>query len=314
MFARKLLVLTYHGLHNRELKNSIDIKLFRNSISENAYLTQLKIIRQRVKAKLGHNGNYELVYKDLLFNEFKIVPTFDDGYSNTFRATEIFFDVFGIAPLTVFLTTNLIGESNQSVWTVNVGLLILRGEFLNRQLIFCDEEFSLQTSDDRIECFDRVRNRLKKMNAGDRNRQFDLFLSQTPDGELERLMSEYSEFRMLDLDKIRQMKSMGVKFESHGHNHELLHSNQSPEVIESEIRDSKHFIETELGQSCCYFAYPNGDYCDAAISFLKENGFQGAFTTRVGTAQNLVSNFEIPRITPNQKPHKFKKQLKGKFN
>lgn len=311
IFCKKKIVFTYHGLHTRKLINSIDNKLFRNSIYENDYLCQLRTLKEIIKSKRGKDTNVNLMYEDSLFNEFKIFLTFDDGYKNNFRASEIFYDVFGFAPFTVFLTTNLINNSNRSIWTVDVALLILRGEFANYKIDFGKETFFLNNCQDRLDCFNIIRQKLKKMNARERKYYCDLITNQSLSGEMDRLMFEYPEFQMLKLDEIKEMQRMGVKFEPHGHNHEILHSGQTLEVIKSEITNSKEFIETNLNQKCIFFAYPNGDYCASTISLLKENGFRGAYTTRIGIAKSLENNFEIPRLTPNPKPNKFKKQLRG---
>lgn len=313
MFSKQNLVFTYHGLHNRELTDPILIKLFRNNISEKAFLEQLEILKRKVKKNDGNNGNNDLIYRDLFFNELRIKLTFDDGYKNNLKAFEMVYEIFGTVPLTIFLTTNLVGAIKQSLWTINLSLLILRGEFSANKLSYGEQVFYLNDYQSRLKCFDIIRNNLKTMNAGDRQYVYDLILSQANRGELERLMFEYSEFQMLTLDEIKQMQSMGVRFEPHGHNHELLHSGQSLEIIKNEILSSKDFIEKNLNQRCQFFAYPNGDYCESAITTLKESGFDGAYTTQVGIAPNLIYNFEIPRVTPNLKPQKFKKQLRGKL-
>ena len=313
IFSQKRIVMTYHGLHSRAAADVIDDKLFRNSISENDYLSQIKILKKFTDLKIGENGAARLVHKDLFFNQYDIVLTFDDGYQNNLKAAEIFRDEFETTSLTIFLTTALIGQTNQSIWTVNVALLILRGNFSSGKLVFGEQDFPLDNAAHRLECFDKVRRQLKKMTAGERGANYDSIISQTIPGELERLLFEYPEFKMLNLDEIRQMSEIGVKFEPHGHNHEILHANQSDELISSEVLESKKFIETNIGQQCSFFAYPNGDYCDAAVKVLKENKFAGAYTTKIGAAENLVNNFEIPRITPNSKAYKFKKQLRGKF-
>jgi peptidoglycan/xylan/chitin deacetylase (PgdA/CDA1 family) len=313
ILSQRNVVFTYHGLHHRKLSNPIETKLFRNSIPENEYLKQLKTLKQLVKIRRQNAVELNLIRRDVFFNKIIFLMTFDDGYRNNVKAAEIFLDLFKIAPITIFLTTNLVGVENRSIWTANISLLILCGEFVNNKLFFNETVFLLNDSHERLECFDTVRNQLKKLPAQKRQFQYDLILSQTLPGELERLMFEYPEFRMLKLDEIKQMQALGVKFEPHGHNHEPLHSTQNLDVIKSEIIESKNYIEQNLNQKCSFFAYPNGDCCDAAISVLKENGFTGAYTTRIGAARTIIGNFEIPRITPSINPSKFRKQLRGNF-
>lgn len=311
MASSNHVVFIYHGIHDRDLSCTLENRLFRNSISETAFRRQLHILGGTPQIIQRANNATELRIRNWCLRAFRILITFDDGYKNNFRAAEIFFDQFGTAPFTIFVTTNLVG-SGRSIWTVELGLLLLQGRFLNTRLAFGDEVFEIDRPEKRLETFNSIRYRLKEMNAENRKQNCDLINEQALPGELERLVGEYPEFQMLNLDEIGQMQSMGVRFQPHGHNHELFHTNQDSEVIRKEIVESKEFIETKLNEKCTYFAYPNGDYCDAAISILKENGFSGAYTTNAGIAKTLERNFEIPRLTPNPKPWKFKRQLRGK--
>ena len=153
-FSNRIIVFTYHGIHNRKIRNSIESKLFRNSLSEIDFISQLKILKGFIK------NEKEISFKsrDLLLNEFNIFLTFDDGYKNNFRAAEISHSILGTAPFTVFLITNLIGKINCSVWTVEIALLILCAEFLQNRIEFKDEKYLLNSYEDRLNCFYLIRN------------------------------------------------------------------------------------------------------------------------------------------------------------
>lgn len=303
-------VFTYHGLHTRQPGSRIDQRLFRNSISEHSFLNQLEKLRSSVVAKVIGSQS-RLIFKTL-FRNHEIVLTFDDGYANSFRAAEMFFDKFGKAPLTVFLTTGLVGSS-RSIWTVEVALLLLKARFSGPTIEFDGDGFAIGSEEERLETFNLVRYKLKKMPARKRQSNCRLIFDQALPGELELLMSEYPEFRLLNLEQIREMRSIGVRFQPHGHDHEILHENQDSETMRREIVESKAFIEGRLKEKCTHFAYANGTYCDAAISILEENGFAGAFTTKTGVAMKLQNNFEIPRFTPSSNLQKYKRQLRGKY-
>ncbi len=311
IFSERHIAFTYHGVHTRPFTNSTEVKLFRNSIPEAALRNQLSTLKGLSIKKDGVDGNITLSRKYFFFEDFSISITFDDGYRNNFRAAEIFYEFFGVAPFNVFLTTNLVG-SKRSIWTVELALTILQAQFLVRRIEFSGEFFNVACPQERLETFNSIRYRVKEMNAENRKFHCDSIQEQTLPGELERLLFEYPEFQMLNLDEIKQMQSMGVRFQPHGHNHEIFHANQDPDVIRREIVESKEFMENHLNEKCTYFAYPNGDYCDAAISILKENSFSGAYTTNVGIAETLERNYEIPRLTPSSKLRKFKRQLRGK--
>ncbi len=309
-FSGRHIAFTYHSIHRRQFSDLIDSKLFRNSTPEATLQNQLSTLK---RLSSNSDGNRTLLCKRFLSEEFSILITFDDGFRNNLRAAELFYEVFGTAPLIVFLTTNLVG-SNRTIWPVELALLILRGQFSSKRLEFEDEFFDIGRPEKRLETFDSIRQRFKRMNALSRGLAFEAIREQAWPGELERLGHEYKEFQMLNLDEIKQMQSMGVRFQPHGHNHEILHENQDAQIIRREIVESMAFIKDRLNEKCDYFSYPNGNYCEAAISALKESGFMGAYSTDVGVATALENNFKIPRLTPSSKPRKFRRQLRGKLD
>lgn len=312
--AMRTVAFAFHGIHSREARCFAEKKLLRNSLPEKIFIDQLKALKSSFRSQRINDPTPTLIHDRMFRRSLKIALTFDDGYRNNLRAAELVADIFGFAPMTVFLTTSLIGHKLTSNWLVNIGLLVLLGRFELDQLDFQDSTYRLATESERVASFDDIRRQFKQMDAETRQYNYATILEQANAGELERLLDGFPEFVSLNLDEIKQMQSIGVRFQPHGHSHEILHAKQSRETILQEIVTSKEFIERELNEKCLYFAYPNGNYCDTAISVLKDNGFVGAFTTDPGFADSLKGNFVIPRLTPNRKLDKFKRQLRGQLN
>lgn len=313
MASTRHVVLFYHGIHYRVLTEPIEKRLFRNSICKAAIRRQFETVKNTFGLVRASDGENTFHTRRFYLKDFRLSTTFDDGYKNNFKAAEIIYELFGVVPLTIFLTTGLVG-SNRSIWTVEFALLALLGRFRKYQLEFDGQEFAIGGTEQRLVAFNSIRHQLKQMNAQSRRFHCETIQEQALAGEIDRLLFEYPEFQMLNLDEIKQMQAMGVRFQPHGHNHEIFHAKQDPDVIKREIIESKEFIEKNLNEKCTQFAYPNGDYCESAISILKENEFTGAYTTKLGVAETLEGNFEIPRITPSGNPKKFRRQLRGKLD
>jgi peptidoglycan/xylan/chitin deacetylase (PgdA/CDA1 family) len=80
---------------------------------------------------------------------------------------------------------------------------------------------------------------------------------------------------------VREMSSAGIEFGSHGMNHKLF-DRTGPEDIESEVFDSKNYIEALLQRDCRVFAYPAGFYTEFAQGAIRRSGYSAAFSTVYG--------------------------------
>jgi peptidoglycan/xylan/chitin deacetylase (PgdA/CDA1 family) len=71
------------------------------------------------------------------------------------------------------------------------------------------------------------------------------------------------------------------------------------EQVRFELAASKQKIEEWTNKPVIYFAYPNGNYSDREIKYLKEIGYVLAYTTRPVylKKQNLQNVYELPRFS-----------------
>lgn len=112
-----------------------------------------------------------------------------------------------------------------------------------------------------------------------------------------------------------EMRSSSDVFEFASHTHALheMEQNQAYLISKSEeeiINDLKH--SRQLLNNTPFFAYPYGRYNEKTIEYLKECGYELAFTTKEGYASPETNPYEINRypIYPSTPIEKFMKIIK----
>lgn len=306
VFAKKansITILTYHGLvdtisNPRLQRNFHTIKQFEDHI---IFLLKKKYIFINASELVHyiHNPN-EIKNKKL------ICITFDDGYKNNLKAIEILnkYKLSG----TFFISSAAI-NTNTSIWTVNLSLFILEGN--SDEIMFDNKTYSLKNYEERLNTFTIIRSHLKTCNAIQRKKHYDELVAQFKENELERLLDNHQYFKMLTWSEMQQVQSQNIQFQSHGHWHEIHHNNQDEVTIKNEIEESKKVIETHLKNEVVLFAFPNGNYNSVSDKYLKDNDYEAALILDNKKYTSSDTIFKIPRITPNGKLNKFKKQLKN---
>lgn len=294
-------ILTYHGLvneitHTRLQRNFHTIEQFE------AHILYLK------KKKFKFLNAMELLHFIENPKEIKtrkmVCITFDDGYQNNLKAIEILEK--NAVSGTFFISSDSINAAT-SIWTVNLSLLVLEGSLSS--IVFLEEEHSLATYELRLQAFNAIRNYLKKVPSEIRNELFNQILNQFPKNELEHLVAKHDYFKMLTWDEIRSVQNSNIQFHSHGHFHEIHNQEQNAITLKNEILTSKKVIEENLNKDVFLFAYPNGNYNTNSVTFLNEAGYKGALVLGEEKYTPVSNKFSIPRITPNRKFNKFKKQI-----
>jgi peptidoglycan/xylan/chitin deacetylase (PgdA/CDA1 family) len=101
-------------------------------------------------------------------------------------------------------------------------------------------------------------------------------------------------FKHLNWQQIKEMSNDGIWFGSHSVNHLFL-TKQNDKTAKYEIEASKKNLEDELGKPIYYFSYPYGDYNDRIINFVKEIGYDAAFSLRPVLINNSDKDRENQR-------------------
>ena len=107
--------------------------------------------------------------------------------------------------------------------------------------------------------------------------------------------SEGTPLQLLDADGLRVLKESDVTIGAHTRTHRSLRGLPADEAAE-EVEGSIHDLESlSLGRPSL-FAYPYGEYDEAAKRVAADAGLAGAFTTKPGLARPTGDPYEIPRI------------------
>lgn len=121
---------------------------------------------------------------------------------------------------------------------------------------------------------------------------------------------------MLNVDEIKKMENERITFGSHTANHQVL-SKVSEEIATKEIVKSKSDMEAILNKKVKFFAYPKGKkhHFNVVIkTFVKNAGYEAAFTTENGQINEESDLFELKRIGIRNCPlFVFKVRVSGVF-
>lgn len=291
-FDKGIHVLTYHGV----IKDRTHPRLQRNFHTESEFRNHMLAIKKCGGHVISpHEFEQRIEEQDFSGISKGFLLTFDDGYVNNLRAFELMNEFKFDSVL--FVSSGCIG-TNYSIWTVNLSLLILYG---NLDWLDFNKTFQLKTFDQRKKCLNEIRAHLKSIHANDRIQQFQFIQCQFPSGELERLLDEHKEFKMMDWSQLRSLDRKKVDIQSHGVDHELFHANQKSEVVKNEVCRSKKQIERELNTAVKWFAYANGDdQCPSVEKNLRGDNYSLGFSLGQTKLDPSSNRFFLPRYDARQ--------------
>lgn len=108
---------------------------------------------------------------------------------------------------------------------------------------------------------------------------------------------EYETPQALSIDQIEEMKDY-VNFQSHTVYHPILTMCTDNES-KNEILFSKEQLESTYKLTINSIAYPNGDYSEREISYVKQSGYKCAVTTEQGFNSLQSDIFKLKRFSVN---------------
>jgi peptidoglycan/xylan/chitin deacetylase (PgdA/CDA1 family) len=101
--------------------------------------------------------------------------------------------------------------------------------------------------------------------------------------------------QLMDAVQIRDMQAAGITIGSHTLTHPQL-PECTPEVMHTELADSKARLEDVISRPVTHFAYPFGLYDDKARQLVEECGYLSACSTRSGFNNEKTDRYELRRI------------------
>ena len=102
----------------------------------------------------------------------------------------------------------------------------------------------------------------------------------------------------LTLEQMKEMKKSGLSFEDHTVYHPDLSVSDSASQ-DSELGDSKEFLDKELSQQTTTVAYPSGRYSDITLQIAEKLGYKLGVTTNEGLASAADGLLSLNRIRIN---------------
>lgn len=105
---------------------------------------------------------------------------------------------------------------------------------------------------------------------------------------------EYQDRQALNIDEMREMMEY-VDFQPHTQFHPILTYCNDIES-KQEILGSKTDLEELMDKECLHFSYPNGDYSEREIEFVKTGGFHSARSSKIGWNTCATSPYQLKVI------------------
>lgn len=302
-FARKKLVgpqlaiLLYHSICPN------DGNWFGSEVSPTNFNIQMEYFSRK----------YEILSLNDLVVKFKqpkslpanaVVITFDDGYKNNYVYAYPILKKYSM-PATIFVTTGNIGNG-QMFWWDKVAYVLDHTTASHIQL---DEigDFILKSKFDRQNARSSIVEKLKTLSEKQKNLMVSklLYLANTT------IPHNMGNELRLSWEEIKEMSNQRITFGAHSVSHAIL-TRVSPEQAKYEILQSKKDIEENTKLRVTAFSYPNGDYEPMLVKFVKDSGFECAFSVKPNKLINPKDNiYTLGRLGAVDNLNKFKVELCG---
>jgi peptidoglycan/xylan/chitin deacetylase (PgdA/CDA1 family) len=249
--------------------------------------------------------NYEIVsmdyFYDCISNSYKMNPaeiilTFDDGFKNNLNVVMPFLKAYNI-PFTVFICTNHIDTGKRfPTYYLHASLFYTDRKFIEFKSI--NRNFDISTDEKRRMADKILLNILKTISQDKVIILVKELIELIPEQRWMELDNEFSSDEPMNWEDVQKLHESGVIVGSHCHDHCILHSNQSLEEVEHQLKASKELIENKLGISR-YFSYPNGALQDISFQSMKlvrESGYLLGFSTILGEIDGTMNQHILPRV------------------
>ncbi|MFK7886867.1 MAG: polysaccharide deacetylase family protein [Gammaproteobacteria bacterium] len=214
--------------------------------------------------------------------------TFDDGYLDNAQIALPLLQKFGL-PATFFIATGYLGDgmmwNDKVIESVRVRPV---GQWDLSQIELGPREVGDWPS--RRALLGEIIAHLKHQSPDQRGAWADALYSEAAIAK-DRIM--------MTPDEVRSLHTAGMEIGGHTVSHPIL-TRQPDETALNEMRAGKQDLESLIDASVPLFAYPNGkagaDFDGRHARMVQEAGFDAAFSTMWGFANDRAPRFELPRV------------------
>ena len=298
IFRQGIRAFSYHGV----IEKKIDPRLERNFHLLSDFRNHIKLLK-RIRVLSLEELIDELANSRKPFKPAAII-TFDDGFANNLLVGEVLLKAK--LPWGIFISTGAV-EEGTPIWTVELALLLLHGQATKIDVF--NTWWNLKSRQSREQAFQAIRNPLKSLPSELRIQSMASIRAQFPKDETIRLVNKFSSFEMLTWEQVTRLSLAGAEIGSHGVYHEIHHVDQTINVRNSELVESKATIQKRIRKNCKYFAFPNGQYHTQSPIEVRAAEYELAFTTEQGTIFPDSNPYLLPRLEPSSSFQKFLKKF-----
>lgn len=292
---RKTLILTYHRvLSEKELRQDyIQPGMY---VRDDVFEKQIQFLKEYFK--ILSFAELLNLWSEKNYNQSQryCVITFDDGWLDNYVYAYPILRKYNI-PATVFLPTSFIG-TNQWFWPEKVGYL------LRHYYIAGIGEAQRKWIDSLWVRYPWA----KVLNGVGSSEKIDSVIEmckELPEDHVHDVMLEigsamglrFPEQRIvLNWEEIEEMSQNGVSFGSHSCTHRILTKLPAQEV-QREIMDSLYTLREKKVNDIPVFCYPNGNYTQEIMKWVKAAGYRAAVSTDFGFEGRFPEDlFSLRRI------------------
>lgn len=255
-------VLFYHGVIDGPFNN---VRVQANQMLFENFRKQILFLKQHFQF-LSIDEFYSRFTNHDKFTGKEIVLTFDDGYKNNLYVAAPLLDELQI-PFTVFVSTRAV-ENESFIPTYYVRSAVFSSAVRSIDVPTLKRKFILDSEIKRVNAEREIIHCIKTSDETCVRSIINDIENHIGQSIREEINSYYESERILSWKEVTLLHNSGVVIGAHCADHCILHKNQSPETILSQLRDSKEAIISHIGE-CRYFAFPNGDktsVCDYSLS------------------------------------------------
>ena len=217
--------------------------------------------------------------------------TFDDGYADNATQALPILKHHGMAA-TFFIATSFLDGGRMWNDSVIESVRAFRGKVLDLQDAGLGQ-YGLESDDQRRIAIDALLRQIKYLGPHER----PAAVAQVVDAVGAALPRDL----MMRSEQVLALRNAGMQIGAHTCSHPILEKISDSQAV-SEISESKHTLESLLGDTVSLFAYPNGspnvDYSARHVAMVRQAGYLAAVSTASGVATQQTDLYQLPRFTP----------------